>query len=283
MTATLAGLRALEIPPVIQDYEEKDVILYALGLGLGGRPTDRAELAFVYEENLEVLPSMATVLAHPGFWVRDLDTGLDWRRVMHGEQYLTLDAPLPPSGHARSESRIAGVIDKGSDKGALINYERVLYVNGRRTAVVRQIIFCRGDGGVGSFGEGPPVSLEQVPSTPPDATFDLTPPPQAALIYRLSGDLNPLHADPNVAASAGFDRPILHGLATYGVAAFGVLRALSKPTEALRRLDCRFRSPVYPGERLRTSVWRDGGVVRFDVRAADRDVLVLSHGLAEIS
>lgn len=270
----------LEIPSVEQDYDEKDVILYALGVGLGGRPVDPAELAFVYEADLQVLPSFATVLGHPGFWVRDLDTGLDWRRIVHGEQFLTLDRALPTSGRAVTASYIRGIVDKGEGRGLLINYERSLDVDGERIGVINQTIFCRGDGGWGSTGD-PPASLASEPMELSNSQYSLTPPPQAALIYRLSGDLNPLHADPVVAADAGFERPILHGLATYGAATFSLLRAVDRPAASLRRLDCRFRAAVYPGEPLTTSVWHDGARVQFNVRAADREVVVLSHGLAE--
>jgi acyl dehydratase len=282
MSRTADALMALAIPSVEQSYDEKDVILYALGVGVGGRPSDPSELAFVYEQDLQVLPGLATVLAHPGFWPRDLDTGLDWKKIVHGEQFLSIERPLPTSGRASSRSRIRGVVDKGEGKGLLINYERVLDVDGDSVAVVNQTLFCRGDGGGGSAGE-PSPGLVVEPDRPPDAVFDLTPPPQAALIYRLSGDLNPLHADPEVAVGAGFERPILHGLATYGAASFSLLQATGLSAAALRKLDCRFRAAVFPGERLTTSIWRNGAEVQFSVAAVDRDVTVISHGHAEFA
>lgn len=171
--------------------------------------------------------------------------------------------------------------DKGEGKGAVVAYERSLYDNGGDLlAVVGQTLFCRGDGGMGSSGDAPP-HLEPDPGGAPTGRTRTPTSPQAALIYRLSGDLNPLHADPRAAAAAGFNRPILHGLASYGAVAFAVLQATGRGPDTLRTLDCRFRAPVFPGETLETSVWEDGDVCRFNTRVVERDVLVLSNGRAE--
>ncbi|MBD3837579.1 MaoC/PaaZ C-terminal domain-containing protein [Brevundimonas sp.] len=282
MTASAEALIHLSIPDVEQSYAERDTILYALGVGVGSEPISPAHLAYTYEDGLKPLPSLAVVLGHPGFWPRDLDTGLDWRRIVHGEQTLRLHRPLPTHGLVRSQSRIKGIQDKGEGKGAVIAYERTLFIDGVLTATVGQTLFCRGDGGIGSLGEDAP-RMTPSPERPPDRSYELRTLPQTALIYRLSGDLNPLHADPNVALSVGFPKPILHGLATYGVAAFSLLTATGLPPETLRRLDCRFRAPVFPGDMLATDLWRENDRVHFQVRAVDRDLVVLSHGLAEFT
>lgn len=280
MTAAAEHLLRLEIPEVEQAYDARDVILYALGVGVGADPLSPAHLRYVYEEDLKALPSFAVVLGHPGFWPRDLPTGLDWRRIVHGEQTLSVHRPLPVTGAVRSRSRILGVSDKGDGKGAVIAYARDLFIDGLLTATIGQTLFCRGDGGMGSAGEAPPA-LAETPARAPDAEDRLATVRQAALIYRLSGDLNPLHADPEVAASAGFSQPILHGLATYGAATFSLLNALGEDPDRLRRIDCRFRNPVLPGDTLATQIWTAGSQVHFSVRAIERAVEVISHGYAE--
>lgn len=282
MSDRRSRLLDLAIPSVQQRYGSRDAILYALGVGVGCDPTAASHLAFTYEEGLQALPSFAVVLGHPGFWPRDLDTGLDWRRIVHGEQTLRLHRPLPTAATVQSVSRVIGVEDKGSAKGAIVVYERELSVDGQPLATVGQTLFCRGDGGMGSFGHAA-TPLGPTPDRPADLAESLTIPPQAALIYRLSGDLNPLHALPSAAAAAGFDRPILHGLATYGAATFCLLQATGEPARSLRRLDCRFRAPVFPGETLKTEIWREAGAARFRVTSVGRNTVVISHGYAEFT
>ena len=199
------NLLSMEFPEVEQAYTLKDTMLYGLGLGLGMDPLDEAQLRFVYEKELRALPTMAAVLGHPGFWARESGTGLDWVRILHGEQSLIFHDTLPPQGAIRSKTRITQIIDKGADKGALLFLERegVEAASGRSLFTARQTIFARGDGGFG----GPKVSTpppHTLPEGPPEAVCDLPTLPQAALIYRLSGDDNPLHADPAVAKQAGY-------------------------------------------------------------------------------
>ena len=201
-------------------------MLYALGVGLGHDPINEDELAFVYEKNLKVLPTMAAVLGYVGFWARDLDTGIDWVKLVNGEQGFVLHRPLKPDGVVIGHQRITEVVDKGAGKGALVYTERKITdkASGELIATVTQTSFCRGDGGFG----GPPRETpppHPIPERAPDAVCDLGTRPEAALIYRLSGDRNPLHADPAVAKAAGFERPILHGLATFGVAGHAVLES----------------------------------------------------------
>ncbi len=284
MTIVYDKLMALAIPPAVQTYDEKDCMLYALGVGLGHDPVNVDELPFVYEKNLKVLPTMATVLGYAGFWVRDLATGIDWVKVVNGEQGFTLHRPLAGEATVIGRSRIVEVIDKGPGKGALVFTERGITdkVRGQLLATVTQTIFCRGDGGFG----GPPRAApppHPLPERAPDAVCDLHTRPEAALIYRLSGDRNPLHADPAVARAAGFERPILHGLATFGVAGHAVLKVMCGYDPArLVSFACRFSAPVFPGETIRTEIWRDDDVVSFRARIVERDVIAINNGRAEV-
>lgn len=267
-------------------YTAKDVILYALGLGLGSDPLDEKQLRFVYEENLQALPTMAVVLGYPGFWLKDPATGVDWTKVLHGEQGLQVYRPLPASGTVIGRSRVTDLIDKGPGKGAILYIERDIIdkATGALLCKVTGSSFLRGDGGFGGKS-GPTPRPHQVPERAPDVTLALPTLPQAALIYRLSGDYNPLHADPKVAASAGFRAPILHGLCTYGVVGRALIQAVGDSDPAsMRRMDVRFTSPVYPGETVVTEIWRgEGGAVSFRARVQERDVVVINNGYAEFA
>ncbi|EKE43234.1 MaoC like domain protein [Oceaniovalibus guishaninsula JLT2003] len=279
-------LKAYPFAEVEQAWTDRDAILYALGLGFGHDPLDAAQLPFVFEEapGFSAVPTMAVVLAGPGFWARNPDTGIDWRKVLHGEQGMEIFRPLPTSGRVRATSRVTRVLDKGAGKGALIYVERDLIdaATDERIATLTSTTFARGNGGFG--GEpGPQPVPHPIPGRAPDLEIDLPTLPQAALIYRLSGDRNPLHADPAIARQAGFAAPILHGLCTLGVAGHAILRGCcGYDASRLRALKLRFSSPVYPGETIRTQIWVDGGTVSFRARAVDRDVTVLDNGRAEI-
>jgi acyl dehydratase len=277
-------LMALEIAPAEQTYEPKDCMLYALGVGLGYDPLNENELAFVYEKNLKVLPTMVTVLAHTSSLVSNPRTGINWPMVVNGEQGFTLLAPLAERGTLVGRTRIVDVIDKGAGRGALLLTERTVTdkASGALVATVTQTIFCRGDGGFG----GPPrrtAAPHPLPVRAPDAVCEFATRPEMALIYRLSGDYNPLHADPAAAKAAGFERPILHGLATLGVVGHALLKAMCAYDPArLTALSCRFSAPVFPGESIRTEMWREGSIVRFRARVVERDVVVIDHGRAEV-
>lgn len=271
-------------PPVEQSYGFKDTILYALGLGLGQDPVDPHQLRHTYEDSLVALPTMGVVLATPGFWVKEPDIGVDWPKVLHGEQGLTIHRPLPAEGRVVGRLRIDDIIDKGPGRGALMYTTREVTdaASGDPLCSLTSTSFLRGDGGFGGPG-GPVRQPHPVPENAPDASFDWTLGRHAALLYRLNGDFNPVHADPKVAAQGGFAEPILHGLASYGVAAWSVANLLCDGmAERLRRFDLRFTSPVYPGETLRTEVWKkEAGVAAFRVRVPKRDVTVLNNGRAE--
>jgi acyl dehydratase len=284
MTIVYDKLLSLDIPEVVQTYTEKDAILYALGLGLGHDPLNADDLPFVYEKSIKLLPTFAVVLGWPGFWARDLDTGIDWVKLVAGEQGLVLHRPLAPRGIVTAKTRVTEVIDKGPGKGALVYSERVVVdkATGERIATATQTTFCRGDGGFGGPPrEAPPVHA--IRERAPDQVCDLPTRPETALIYRLSGDPNPLHVDPAVAKAAGFSRPILHGLATFGIAGHAMLKSLCGYDPArLTAIAGRFSAPVFPGETIRTEMWRDGTEVSFRARVIERDVIALNNGRARI-
>jgi acyl dehydratase len=270
---------------IVQSYSERDTMLYALGLGLGFNATDEDELRFVYEAQLQTFPTMAVVLGHPGPWMTHPRAGVNMLKVLHAEQHLEIHEPLPTTATIRAENKVLEVIDKGAEKGALITIQRKLYDDA--TAVCyctqRSTAFARGDGGFG----GPQTKSPQavlMPDRAPDFSIDIQVSPQAALLYRLSGDYNPLHADPVVAKKAGFDRPILHGLATYGVAARALVSALKiADLASFRGFGARFSAPVYPGETIRTLIWKEGHKVFFRSDCLQREVVVLSGGNAALA
>ena len=271
--------------PVEQTYTERDTILYALGCGLGIDPLDEDQLRFVFEEpELLALPSMAAVLSPPGFWARHPDAGIDWVRILHGEQAMEIHRPLPAAATVAATAKVTDIVDKGPDKGALLFVERTVrdVESGDDLATLRSTTFARGDGGCGGTTETAPAP-HPIPDRAPDLACDLPTAPNSALIYRLSGDPNPLHASPSVARAAGFDRPILHGLCSWGVAGHAILKSCCGYDPArIRSMALRFSAPVYPGETIRTEMWRDGNIVSFRARVAERDAVVLNNGRAEI-
>lgn len=279
-------LRYWPFAPVGQTYGERDTMLYALGVGLGADPLDAGQLPFVFERpELRALPTMAAVLGTPGFWLSDPATGVNWAKVLHGEQGIVLHRPLPAAARVVAQTRVTEILDKGPGKAALIYSEREIRERdtGTPLATLTSTSVARGEGGFGgpTTPQPPPHPL---PDRQADQVCELPTVPQAALIYRLSGDPNPLHADPAVAKAGGFDAPILHGLCTLGVAGHAVLRTCCEYDPArFRSLRLRFSAPVYPGERIRTEIWRDGDVVSFRSRVVERDVTVLDNGRVEIT
>ncbi|MBM09888.1 MAG: 3-alpha,7-alpha,12-alpha-trihydroxy-5-beta-cholest-24-enoyl-CoA hydratase [Magnetovibrio sp.] len=266
-----------------QTYTVRDSIIYALGLGFSTNPTDDEQLNFTFEErNFKTVPTMAAVLCSPGFWLRNPDLGIAWEKVLHGEQSIELHRALPTHATVKARTRISDIIDKGEGKGALIFTERTLInvASDEALATLKSTTFARGDGG---FGKTPGVqpAPHTLPNRLPDRICDLPTSPQAALVYRLSGDLNPLHAEPRVAAQVGFERPILHGLCTLGVSGHAVLKTYcGYETGRFKSLKLRFSAPVFPGEIIRTEMWRDGDQISFRARVIERDIIVLDNGLS---
>ncbi|MDP3139264.1 MAG: MaoC/PaaZ C-terminal domain-containing protein [Burkholderiaceae bacterium] len=280
------ALKALRFPVVETQYTARDTLLYALGLGMGQDPTDARHLNFVYEKSLRALPTMAVVLGYPGFWARDLDTGFDWRMVLAGEQRVTLHKPLPAQGAVVGRTRITRVTDKGAGRGALVLTERTIADrdSGDLYATIDHVSFCRADGGYaaakGQPSDPAPVFAGPVPAGPADQFIDIPTRPEMALLYRLCADMNPLHADPEVARAAGFDRPIQHGLGTFGVAARGLLEACCElDPRGMGSVYARYAKPCYPGETIRVEMWRRDAGVHFRAIALERGVEVLSNGL----
>jgi acyl dehydratase len=289
MPIDAAKLKNWPFEPITQRYTERDTMLYALGVGIGHDPMDSDALRYVYDEQLQALPTLAVVLGYPGFWAKDPATGIDWVKVLHGEQSLELHAPLPAAGTVVGRTRVTALIDKGAAKGALMISERDIVdaASQQRLATARSVSFLRGDGGFserGQVSDAAPPPRPATPNTQPEHVCELTTRPESALIYRLSGDYNPVHADPAVARSAGFERPILHGLCSFGVTGHALLRTLCGwDASRLKEIGCRFSAPVYPGETLRVEMWQRGEQVQFRTKVVERDVVVLSHGSARIT
>ncbi|HKY93253.1 MAG TPA: MaoC/PaaZ C-terminal domain-containing protein [Nevskiaceae bacterium] len=275
-------LKAHRFEPIVHAYEARDTILYALGLGYGSDPMAPEHLQFLYEDGLKMVPTMSVVLGHPGFWVKDPKFGIDWVKLLHGEQAIELLKPIPPKGRVRAESRVVGVEDKGAAKGAVMYTEKKLYddATNELLASVTMSAFLRGDGGAGGFGVTFPVP-DALPERAPDATVEIPTLPQIALIYRLSGDWNPIHASPEIARKAGFEKPILHGLCTMGLAGRALIQSCcGYDPSKLKSMFVRFSKPAYPGETFRTEIFNEGNQVRFRVRVVERDLVVLDRGLA---
>ncbi|MDX1663088.1 MAG: MaoC/PaaZ C-terminal domain-containing protein [Candidatus Promineifilaceae bacterium] len=280
----LSHLVGYELTPTTLKYDERDVMLYALGVGGGADPLDREALRFVYEHHprgLMVLPTFAATFGYEAMWQILGLPGLSFNPMMllHGEQMTEVPKPLPAAATVVNRGEIGAVYDKG--KGALFLLDVTSEDGqGRRLAFNRYSLFIRGLGGWG--GErGPSGGGNQPPDRAPDAVVEEHIPEDQALLYRLSGDRNPLHADPQMAAVAGFERPILHGLCTLGFAARALLaEVVGQQAEYFRRIQCRFSSHVFPGETLLTQLWREEeGRVFFQCRVAEREVVVLSNAV----
>ncbi|OWT58991.1 MaoC/PaaZ C-terminal domain-containing protein [Candidimonas nitroreducens] len=284
MPLNTASLRDWRFAPVSQRYTDRDTMLYALSVGFGIDATDPAQLPFVYEKGLRAVPSMAAVLCHLGAWLRDPCFGVTMAKVVHGEQRMIFHRPLAPEGELVAHAHVAGVQDKGEGKGALVHVERVLsdVATGEPVVTIVHTTFCRADGGCESFGISP--QPHALPARAPDRSAMAAIRPDAALLYRLNVDRNPLHADPACAQRAGFPRPILHGLCTYGIAARALLLlVLDGDPSRLLAFDARFSSVVYPGETLQVDFWFEArDVVAFRACVPGRDATVLDNGRAVI-
>jgi acyl dehydratase len=274
---------------ITQTYTRRDTMLYGLGIGIGSDPLDDGQLRFVYEKNLLAVPTMAAVLGSPGFWLSNYKTGANWVKLVQGEQHVHVHKPLPVEATIVARNRVLSVTDKGPEKGAIIVIQRDIHnqATSELLAQNKMVTFLRGDGGYSEYegrSDPGPEALPAVPERQPDTEVELASLPQAALIYRLSGDYNTLHADPDVAKAAGFERPILHGLCTYGMAAHAVLKTCSEYNPLrIRNMAVRFTSPVYPGEKVRFQIWRESDTrLRLRARIDARDVVVLNNGIVEL-
>jgi len=271
------GLIGVESEPAERSWTSKDAILYALGVGAGlGDPLRELEFTTENSEGVEqkALPTFAVLIAQPRGRRRlgDFDPAM----LVHAEQGFTLHRPLPIEGTARTTSRVTGIHDKGS--GALVMAESVAVSAGSGEPLVTSVsaTFIRGEGGFG--GDRGPSSSWERPAREPDHRVVYETRPEQALLYRLSGDRNPLHADPRFAARGGFERPILHGLCTYGFTGRALLHALCGSDPArFGSMHARFSQPVRPGDTLVVSIWVDGGGGLFQIAKEDGTVVV-DHG-----
>lgn len=281
----LQAIQAHEFPKQRLAYTDKDTILYNLSVGVGSDPLDPNQLRLCYEKNLSALTTIAAVLAHPGMWVSNPKFGANYTKLVHGEQYLTLHNPIPAVGEIEASYRVSAVVDKGAEKGALLYFEKHLRnaKSGADLCTVTSNLFLRADGGCGSFGT-PPAPLPSAAPSKIDFTDEIAVPVGAALLYRLNGDRNPLHIDPEIATKAGFPRPILHGLCTYGAVGYMLTRTVcGHDPSKLRSLNVRFSSPVYPGETIKLQGERTAEGVVFTASVPARNQVVLTNSFAKIA
>lgn len=264
-------------PPIETQITDRDVMFYALSIGLGRDPMNTAELPYVFEGDLRVFPTMPIVVGHPGNWMSDPATGIDRTMVVHGAQRLATFRPLPVGGRVVTHNTVTDIWDKG-ERGAVLELQRETFdaASGDLIARSQSSVFCRADGGFGG-SPGPGHEFRAVPARPADRTMSMLTEPNMALLYRLNNDRNPLHADPAFAARAGFSRPILHGLATYGVAAVGLARAWPERT-TITSFETRFSKPVLPGETVEVDLWDEGEGIALQARVGER--IVLDRGWA---
>jgi acyl dehydratase len=274
-----------EFPTIRQTYNEKDCILYALGVGFGIDPLDEQTLRFVYEENLKVVPSQSVMLAHPGFWADQEDLNIDWIKIVHTAQEVIFHKPLPAAATVEATNRLTECTDRGARLGALIVSERTVrdVDSGEDICTLITTVLARGNGGFGGQRSTKPRQ-DSIPNREPDFVCDLATLPQQALIYRLSGDFNPLHALPDVAREVGFERPPVHGLCTMGVVTHALLKSCCDyDPDRFRHIRLRFSAPVYPGETIRTEIWQEAEHIAFRARSVEQDKVVINNGYLKIS
>jgi acyl dehydratase len=276
----LMQLAARDVPYA---YIERDTLLYAVAIGMGRDPLDSRELDFVYERRgrLRTVPSQAVTVSRQNLIY---NIGLSVEKFLHGEQTLTIHHPLPVEAELLADHKVLEVYDKGAEKGSIIEMEtRVRLKNGAPLFDIHNLYFARGDGGIG----GPPRQQrrpEPMPQRKPDLVRTTQTEPGQALLYRLTGDRNVQHADPDIARSMGFKGPILHGSCTMGIACREVLAGVCDYEPArMRTFGTRFTAVVYPGERIETDIWVDGDNVSFRCRVPEREAVVLDHGHSKIA
>ena len=280
------NLTELRGEPVTAQWSDREVMLYALGIGMGDDPMDDTELAFVNEgwisprdPALKVVPTFASVAT----WnARPPMVDLNRVMVVDAQRDITFHKPLPVEAKVTADSRWLGAWDKG-DKGAILVREtEVRDEAGDLLYTLQGTTFARGDGGFGGPTSGQPET-PGVPDRAPDRSVDITVRPGQALLYRLSGDRNPLHSDPEFAAKAGFKAPILHGMCTYGITCRAILSTYADwDSTAFARHACRFSAPVYPGETITVDLWHEGSTVHFQGRVAERGITCVKNGITEL-
>jgi acyl dehydratase len=272
---------------LISRYDEKDVMLYALGVGFMRDPLNADELRFVYEggDNLKVVPTFASALPRGIAPIENqrnaVKSSINLMLVVDGERHITFHKPLPGKAELIADERVIGVYDKGREHGAVVVNERQVrdVATGDKLFTIVSSLFARGDGGFGGPAHGGPEP-HPIPERAPDLVKECDTRPDQAFLYALSGDRNPLHRDPAFARMVGFPRPILHGLCSYGTACRAILSTVAHyQPERIRQFDVRFSKPVFPGETIVTEIWSDGGTISFRAHVKEREeVLVLNNG-----
>jgi acyl dehydratase len=283
MATTYEKLLSLHAVNVPHRYDERDTLLYAISIGMGRDPLNSDELAYVFEGGqLRTVPTQAIVVARQRLiW----DAGLDERKFLHGEQRLTIHRPLPSAASLLADAHVAEVYDKGAGKGAIIQMEGTVRdaADGLPLFSWVSLVFARGNGGMGGSREKTPPP-HVIPTRKADLIYTAETRPEQALLYRLTGDRNPVHSDPELARSVGFRAPILHGACTYAIACREILAHVAEYDHTrFKSFDVRFTAPIYPGEHVTTEIWVDGPIISFRCRAPERDVTVLDHGRCELS
>jgi acyl dehydratase len=264
-------------------WSERDYLLYALALGMGGHP-NHAALPFVYEKNLRVVPTFPTVLA----WIVEptfASLGAAPEHALHAGQKIEVHRPLSGPATVVVRGAVVSVHDKGVERGALIvtRHEISQAADGERLATLTTTCFARDCGGCGNGGE-PPAPLCAMPARAPDKLISYAIREDAALLYRLTGDRNALHADPVAARRAGFERPILHGLCTFGMTCRAVIESVvGWQAHRVASHEARFIAPVYPGENLEIALWSDGDTVGFEASIPARQIRVLTGGRSQLN
>ncbi len=263
-------------------WTKDQVILYHLGVGAGVPPTDQRELEYTYEKNLKVLPSFGVIPVFGALGGLGNVPGLQFNFAMllHGEQDLEIHQPIPPEATVSSAGTVAGIYDKG--KAALVVLEvKSNDESGKPLFTNRFSLFLRGEGGFG--GESGPKAGNLPPQREPDGVIESPTLPQQALIYRLSGDKNPLHADPEFAKLGGFDKPIIHGLCSYGVVCKAIVdHVLDGETTKVARYQARFVGVGFPGETYLTSYWKEGDKILIQAKSKERDAVIISNAAVTV-
>lgn len=268
---------AYEFPEGTGSYSNDEVILYHLGVGAGVPATDPGELEYTYEKDLKVLPSFVTTVLLSGGGSMMSVPGLEFNPMMllHGEQDIEIHRPLPPEAKMKGRTRIADIYDKG--KAALTILENsVSTEDGEPLFTTRMALFMRGEGGFG--GESGPPAANQAPDREPDAVFEAATLPQQALLYRLNGDKNPLHCDPEFASMGGFDVPIIHGLCSYGITCKAVVDGMldGDPTR-VARYQARFKGVAWPGETYQVRCWKEDGKILIEAWSKERNEAIITN------
>jgi acyl dehydratase len=281
MAINYEEIMSLEDKGLEFSYTQRDSIIYGLGIGLGKDPMDATELKYVYENGLIAFPSMATNFQYKSPLL--LKAKLNMIMIVHGEQGVTLHQPMPASADVISDTKVVNCYDRGASKGAIIEVETNVRLKKDNSPLctLTSKTFARGDGGFG--GEDVPASIPVELNDTPDIIHEVTTTEDQALIFRLSGDSNPLHSDPNFAKMAGYPKPILHGLCSYGVACRSIVETLcEKDSKKLKKFNVRFSSPVFPGETIVTEMWKKDDEIHFQSKVKERDKVVLKNGVCEI-